>query len=65
MTYIGQIADHPTPKTSLGGAAFTMNARDYKAPLVVVYDARGNGGVRSAPPSRETTRTGSQTTQQS
>lgn len=32
-------------------------------PLVLVYDARGNGGVHYARPLQETTKTGSRTTQ--
>ena len=37
MKIIGMIADHPTPKFNGGGIAFTMNSRDYKAPLVIAY----------------------------
>lgn len=33
---IGMIADHPTPKISEGGAAFTQNSRDYKGVMIVV-----------------------------
>lgn len=36
MEVIGMIADHPTPKFMRGGVAYTMNGRDYKAPMVVV-----------------------------
>lgn len=39
MKYLGMIADHPTPKFSEGGVLYTMEARDYKAPFVVVFDA--------------------------
>lgn len=36
---IGFIADHPTPKIHLGGgAAYTLNSRDYKGMMIVVYD---------------------------
>ena len=30
------IADHPTPKISEGGTAFTQNSRDYKGVMIVV-----------------------------
>ena len=33
---IGMIADHPTPKISEGGTAFTQNSRDYKGVMIVV-----------------------------
>lgn len=33
---IGMIADHPTPKISEGGVAFTQNSRDYKGVMIVV-----------------------------
>ena len=31
------VADHPTPKIDENGVAFTLNARDYKAPLCAAY----------------------------
>ena len=39
MKLIGMIADHPTPKTSLGGVAFTLNSRDYKGVMIVVLQS--------------------------
>ena len=34
---IGFIADHPTPKISVGGGtAYTVNSRDYKGMMIVV-----------------------------
>ena len=36
MKLIGIIADHPTPKFSTGGVAFTLNQRDYKGVIAVV-----------------------------
>lgn len=36
MKLIGMIADHPTPKISEGGTAFTQNSRDYKGVMIVV-----------------------------
>ena len=36
MKLIGLIADHPTPKISQGGVAFTQNSRDYKGVMIVV-----------------------------
>lgn len=30
------IADHPTPKISLGGTAYTLNSRDHKGVMLVV-----------------------------
>lgn len=39
MKLIGMIADHPTPKIcSGGGTAFTLNSRDYKGVMVVIYE---------------------------
>lgn len=32
------IADHPTPKMCNKGAAFTLNSRDYKGVMVVIYE---------------------------
>lgn len=45
MKVIAVIADHPTPKFNKGGVAYTMNSRDYKAPLVVVtsYSSGSHG----------------------
>ena len=31
------VADHPTPKIDENGIAYTLNARDYKAPLCAAY----------------------------
>lgn len=42
MKLIGMIADHPTPKNSRGGTAFTLNSRDYKGVLVVIYEGGEN-----------------------
>jgi len=36
MNLIGMIADHPTPKISGGGIAYTLNSRDYKGVMIVV-----------------------------
>lgn len=36
MKYAGMIADHPTPKISVGGTAYTLNSRDYKGVMIVV-----------------------------
>ena len=36
MKLIGMIADHPTPKISGGGIAYTLNSRDYKGVMIVV-----------------------------
>lgn len=36
MEVIGFIADHPTPKVHIGGAAYTLNSRDYKGVMIVV-----------------------------
>ena len=42
----------------------TLRASTAKSPpIVLVYDARGNGGAASLPPSPEITRTESQITQ--
>ena len=44
------IADHPTPKYSTGGVAYTLNSRDYKGEMVVVIseDNRINNGEQSS-----------------
>lgn len=44
------IADHPTPKISEGGVAFTLNSRDYKGVMVVVLseDNRTADGEQSS-----------------
>lgn len=36
MIYKGVIADHPTPKISVGEVAFSLRGRDFKGGLVVV-----------------------------
>lgn len=36
MKLIGMIADHPTPKISEGGIAYTLNSRDYKGVMIIV-----------------------------
>lgn len=35
------VADHPTPKVEMGGVAYTLNSRDYKAPQAVVLNDQG------------------------
>ena len=42
MEVIGFIADHPTPKIHLGGggAAYTVNSRDYKGVMIVVLSGK-------------------------
>lgn len=35
--------------THRGGVCPTLRARDYKEPIVLVYDARGNGGGTICP----------------
>lgn len=57
MKYIGMIADHPTPKFSRGGAAYTLNSRDYKGVMVVVI-SKGDRPIDGEQPSRELLRTG-------
>ena len=42
MELIGMIADHPTPKISGGGIAYTLNSRDYKGVMIVVAVERKN-----------------------
>lgn len=36
MKLLGMIADHPTPKAQIDGAAYTMNSRDHKGVMLVV-----------------------------
>ena len=50
MELLGIIADHPTPKISEGGVAFTLNSRDYKGVItVVISEDNRNIKSRSAP----------------
>lgn len=35
MKLLGMIAGHPTPKIKVGGAAYTVNSRDYKGVMIV------------------------------
>ena len=51
------IADHPTPKISLGGVAFTLNSRDYKGVMIIVL-SESNRPIDGEQPSRELLRTG-------
>ena len=46
------IADHPTPKIDEDGVAYTLNARDYKAPLCVAYsfDSLASNSMKSSNP---------------
>jgi DNA (cytosine-5)-methyltransferase 1 len=39
------VADHPTPKVDEKGVAFTLNSRDYKAPLCAAYLGSGKDTV--------------------
>lgn len=50
MKLIGLIADHPTPKISSEGTAYTLNSRDYKGVMVVVI-SEGDGAVDGKQPS--------------
>lgn len=51
------IADHPTPKISEGGVAFTLNSRDYKGVMIVVV-SEDNRNIESGRTSGELQRTG-------
>jgi hypothetical protein len=42
MKLLGMIADHPTPKISGGGIAYTLNSRDYKGVMLIVAVERKN-----------------------
>lgn len=57
MKLIGMIADHPTPKFSGGGTAFTLSERDYKGVMCIVISEsdRLSDGEQ---PSRVVLRTG-------
>lgn len=44
MKLIGMLADHPTPKISEESVAFTLNSRDYKGVMVVIYE-QGKGAT--------------------
>lgn len=55
--YYGTIADHPTPKFSTGGVAFTLNSRDYKGVEIVVV-SEDNGQPDGELPSGELLRSG-------
>ena len=37
------IADHPTPKISSGGVAYTFSARDFKGVMIVALADIGTG----------------------
>ena len=56
MKLIGMIADHPTPKISQGGVAFTQNSRDYKGVMIVVL-SESDRSFDGEQPSRELLRT--------
>lgn len=51
------IADHPTPKISEGGVAFTLNSRDYKGVMIVVV-SEDNRDIEPGRSSGELQRTG-------
>lgn len=51
MKMIGMIADHPTPKISEGGVAFTLRNRDYKGVMIVVV-SESDRRIDSQQPSR-------------
>ena len=57
MRVIGMIADHPTPKISEGGAAYTVNSRDYKGVMIVVV-SESDGSFDGKQSSGELLRTG-------
>lgn len=49
MNVVGMIADHPTPKSKVEGAAYTLNSRDYKGVmLVIVTKEKENGNSSQA-----------------
>lgn len=35
MEILGFVADHATPKGSLEGVAYTLNAKEYRGPMIV------------------------------
>lgn len=39
---LGMIADHPTPKVKVGGAAYTIESRDYKGVMIVALSKGDN-----------------------
>lgn len=51
------IADHPTPKFSGGGTAYTLNSRDYKGVMVIVI-SESDRPLDGEQPSWELLRTG-------
>ena len=51
------IADHPTPKIKIKGAAYTLNSRDYKGVMIVVI-SEDNRTVDGEQSSRQLLRTG-------
>ena len=58
MKVMGMIADHPTPKISVGGGtAYTLNSRDYKGVMLVVI-SEGNRLIDGEQPSGKLLRTG-------
>lgn len=57
LKLIGIIADHPTPKISEGGIAYTLNSRDYKGVMLVVV-SKDNGNADGEQSSGKLLRTG-------
>ena len=58
MEVLGMIADHPTPKMQNGGgAAYTLNSRDYKGVMIVVL-SENNRPTDGKQPSGQLLRTG-------
>ena len=55
---LGFIADHPTPKITIGcGVAYTANSRDYKGVMIVVL-SEDNGSADGEFPSGKLLRSG-------
>ena len=47
MKMLGMIADHPTPKSKVEGAAYTLNSRDYKGVMLVIVTKEKENGNSS------------------
>lgn len=51
------IADHTTPKITVGGVSFTISQRDYKGVMIIVV-SEGDRSINGEQPSGELLRTG-------
>ncbi len=53
ISLLGVMVNEMTPKASVGEIAFTMRQRDYKEPMVVIYDVSESDNTESLGLTRE------------